>query len=249
LAKNTKAKIARTNKNYGIDLSSEINLPDSIENFSNRSEFNQWKERQASFTNRANTHFQFKKNEFDVVATKKQLNEIERKTKEAQRLSDQFNQKVDKQPFTSGGKEQGTVAEERWKLGKPLGAGIRRPLDFDFDRIKSQRELENKLKSSEKRADPIYYNKRMEIMQRNFIENIRQSLNSDGDELVKKLELIPPDDFYEMYLMFDEFDFALWDSEGILFGNHEEAMQHVSQMLSYVERYEQKKINFDLKGI
>src|SRR5690625_7488212 len=57
LQRNTKAKINRVKKNYGVDLEGEIPLPDLSE-FQTRKEFNEWKELQSSFTNRANTEYQ-----------------------------------------------------------------------------------------------------------------------------------------------------------------------------------------------
>ncbi|WP_238629291.1 hypothetical protein, partial [Klebsiella pneumoniae] len=56
LAKNAKAKIRRTLKNYGIDLTGDVFIPESIESFGTRKGFNKWKESVSSFTNPANLH-------------------------------------------------------------------------------------------------------------------------------------------------------------------------------------------------
>ena len=51
LVKNAKSKVRRVQKNYGIDLSKEIELP-SLESFETRKQFNEWKQKQSSFLNR-----------------------------------------------------------------------------------------------------------------------------------------------------------------------------------------------------
>lgn len=245
--RNSKAKIRRTAQNYGVDLSKEIQLP-SIEDFKTREEFNEWKHKQKSFTSVANRNFQFRKNEFGVVASKKEIDEIERATKKAQRIAKQLAKQAVNKPFISGGKEQGTVGQRMLQMGKPNTAGIYVPKDFDFDKVRSRKQLLDKKKNMEERSSEKFFDKRMEQMKKNFIEILEKSLNTDADELIRRLQDVPAEDFYEMYLMFDEFDFALWDSDGIIFGNHEEAMSHVSKMLTYVDRYESGKLNMDLKG-
>ena len=53
LVRNTKAKISRTKSKYGVNLSSEVNIP-SLDKFSTRKEFNAWNNDQERFTNRGN---------------------------------------------------------------------------------------------------------------------------------------------------------------------------------------------------
>lgn len=244
LVRNTKAKIRRTIKNYGIDLSDEIEIP-SIEDFKTRNEFNRWKERQASFTNRANLHYQFKKNPYGVVASKKRIADIQRDNKQAQQIADKLIESAKEKPFISGGKEQGTVEQRMLQMARPNAAGVYRPPDFDFDKIRSEYELRRKEQNLKKRADEQYYDERMERMKENFIKLLEESFNSDADELIEKIKDIPAEDFYEMYLMFDEFDFDLYYTLDVEGETHE---TQINQMLHYVDRYHTKKINMDLKG-
>jgi hypothetical protein len=80
LVKNSKAKVKRTFQKYGVDLTEEVSIP-SLDSFQTREEFNEWKEKAGSFTNRNNQRFQFVKNEHGVVASKSLLNEISRNRK------------------------------------------------------------------------------------------------------------------------------------------------------------------------
>lgn len=227
--RNTKAKIRRVEKNYGVDLSSKIDMP-SLESFESRSEFNQWVKKAERFRNRAVTDYQFVKNEYGVVASKKQLNKIERKTRKAQKLADEKISELEDKPFYSGGKEQGTVG-----LQRPAKSGIYRPHDFDFSKVRSRQRLREIEGAMDKKSDESYYDERSKRMQDNFIEALEGSFNSLADELIDKIKKVPPDDFYQLYLMFDEFDFIYFDTEGQSVESDETS---IGQMMKYIERYE-----------
>lgn len=83
----------------------------------------------------------------------------------------------------------------------------------------------------------------MERMKENFIIALEGSFNSLADELIKKIKDVPADDFYEIYLQFDEFDFDYFDTEGQTVVADE---TEVGQMLKYIEMYENGSINKDL---
>lgn len=243
LVANTKAKIRRTNKKYGVDLSHEVVIPD-LEQFATREGYNKWKEEIRSFTNRANTNYQFVKNEYGVVASKKRINEIKKETKEAQRLAIHMTENATNKPFISGDKVQGTVGQRMMQMGRPNVAGITIPKDFDFSKVRNPQRLEQIEQNMKKRSNPKYFDKRMETMKENFMTILGLSFNSDADELIEKLKGIPAEDFYEMYLMFDEFDFDLYSSENISAITDE---GNIEKMLGYIDRYQRGDINFDLK--
>lgn len=227
--RNTKAKIRRVEKNYGVDLSTKIDIP-SLDSFDSRSEFNQWVKKAERFRNRSVTDYQFEKNEYGVVASKKQLNKIERKTRKAQKLADKKIEELEDKPFYSGGKEQGTVG-----LQRPSKSGIYRPHDFDFSQVRSRQRLREIEESMDRKSDTLYYDERSKRMQENFINALEGSFNSLADELIEKIKNIPPDDFYQLYLMFDEFDFDYFDTDG---QNVEADETAIGQMMKYIEMYE-----------
>lgn len=244
LAKNAKAKIKRTAKTYGIDLTQEIPVP-KLDEFKTRSDFNEWKEKSSSFTNRNNLTYQFKKNIYGVVASKKLINQLERDNKRNQRIAEEASKQAENKPFISGNKEQGTVGQRMLQMGRPNVGGITRPPDFDFNTIRNYDRLKRVQENINRRSDPEYYDKRKETMKDNFIYTLGLSFNSNADELVKELRNIPADDFFEMYLMFDEFDFTYYDSENVGAVHDEDKIQ---QMLSYIERYKRGDIPLPLKG-
>jgi len=243
--RNTKAKIRRTKKNYGIDLNSEVRLP-PLEYFNTRAEFNEWKNEISSFTNRNNRTYQFKKNKYGVVASVAELNEIKRATKRAQVLADKKIREIEKLPFFADGEAQiGGVKQRIGYMSEEQVTGISRPRDFNFDKIHSRAKLEQRKRNVEDRQDAGYYDKKMEQMQQNFMEILRISFNTDADKLLKEIEQLTPGQFYEIYLQFGtSFDFDLYSSEGQMNDDN----NHVEKMLADIERYKTGKAEYDLDG-
>lgn len=246
LVKNTKAKISRTRKKYGIDLSNEVELP-PLEDFTTRKQFNEWKRKQESFTSRANTKYQFVKNKYGIVTSKATINEIERNTKKAQRIVDEQRKKIENKPFISGGRQQGTVGQRMQFLSPPQVTGVSRPNDFDFEQVRSYNRLNTIRSGMEEKARPDYYDKRIEQMHQNFIEIVQKSFNSFSlaDELVERLKKIPPDEFFELYLIIDELSFEYFNSDG----QHVTATEAMLEEIhSYLDKYDRGDVDLSLKG-
>lgn len=242
LARNTKAKVSRTQKKYGVNLSSEVNIP-SLDQFSTRKEFNAWKQEQESFTNRGNLNYQFVQNKYGVVATKKELVQAERNTKVAQRKARELQEKVQDKPFISGGKVQGTVGQQMKQVARPNVAGVSIPGDFNFEEMKTKDYFDSKAEKMMERADPKFFEKRMVEMKENYIASLEKNFNSLADVLVEDLKKMPADIFYELYLMFDELDFDYHyttDEDGL--------SGHVEQMRTLFAYADSEHMNFDLKG-
>jgi Cft2 family RNA processing exonuclease len=247
LVRNAKAKIRRANKAYGVNLYEEINLP-SIEDIGSRQEFNKIKKEAKSFTSRQNENYQFKKNKYGVVATKKELKEIIADTKEAQKIAKKLIKETEKKPFYSGKKVQGTVGQQIKQMAKPNVAGIYAPPDFNFNSITSTRQFENKKKNMKERASGLFVDKRMEQNKQNFIRMLELSMHSDADELIEMLENLSGYEFHEIYMQFASFDFNMWDSEGIMAERDGQSSNHISKMMDDIEMYNDGKVDKDLWG-
>jgi hypothetical protein len=242
LAKNSKAKIRRTLKNYGIDLSGEINVPD-LESFQTRKEFNEWKEKQSSFTNRNNLTYQFVKNEFGVVANKKTINEIQRETKQAQRLAKQKIKEVERLSNTERGE---MLAQRRFLSGKEQNVtGISIPKDFNFGKIRSVRQLREKRENVKKKTQDVFYDERNQTMKDNYIEMLKKSFNSDADLVIKEIESMNADDFYALYLLeINDLDFDLfYPVDGVDDGRD---LDDLNKLQSIVDEYYQGGYDQDL---
>lgn len=243
MVRNARSKFTRTKKNYGIDLESEINIP-SLNEFRTRKEFNEWKREMEWFTNRSNLKYQYRKNEHGLVANKQELREINKRNEVIIKNAKKELKELGKKPYFVSGKESGKLAERFSQFEKnPLGIVVPKP--FDFHSVRNRTELNRWKEKTKKKSDPEYYNKRNSQMQQNFIETIEFSFNSDGERLVDMLRQLPPDDFFEIYTMFDAFDFNLYASKntGGLPTN-----SNLKRMESYLEQYFEGKLDMDFKG-
>lgn len=244
LVRNTKAKIKRTQKNYGkqaLDL-----IPDDIKNIknlnevSNKEQANERLERMKKFTQSGSPNYRYKKNKYGVVATEAEINQAKRATKKAQRRAKDIIEKAEQLDIYRQGEKTGEkVGQEMQKMQRPNAGGINMPADFNFNKLDSRSRFEKKKANMEKRAKPDHYKERNKIMRDNFIEHLEWSLNDEGDKLVDALKQMNPDDFYEMYLQFPEdFDFEMWDSDGYNYLEGSKANQKAKEMMHYVERWE-----------
>jgi hypothetical protein len=237
LVSKAKRKIRDVNKKYGVDLTGEVEFK-KIGEFNTRQEYNEWKEKQQSFTNRNNLKYQFVKNQYGTVASKAEINKIQRDVKRAQNLADQANKAlVNKPRIAYGGQVAGTLGQKMLQMKRPNAGGIYRPKDFDFKDIRSRTRLEEIEKNIEKRANPKYRDERTERMRDRYIEKLQNTFNSDADRLVELIMLMDVDEFYDMYQMVDEFDFNEIYIEEMLSELGMQTGDLTERLEDYVKRY------------
>ena len=199
LINDAKAKIRRVKKTHHIDLSDEIKLP-SLSSFSNRKEYNAFKEDLNKFNKGLKNDYKIVKNEVGASFTRKEIKEYERKEKEAIRLAEEHYEKT-------------TPKQEKLFL---------KPNNLDIPRQKPWQELsrgnfEQRLENLTKRSDPQFFSDRDQRFKDNYIKSIRGSFNERDvvNEIIDMIESIPADKFYDIYDEYlDYFDFTLFDSEG-----------------------------------
>lgn len=247
LARKAKAKIRRTNKTYGIDLSEKVKIY-SIEDFGTRAEYNAWKDRISRFTNRYTKEYQFEKNERGFVANKQELYEFKKANEKARVTAMKKNEKLKKETFFVRGKAEGTI-EERQRLKKdatPVEISV--PDVFDFNEIADRKEFDQKLESMKKRADPAEFDKRMNRFKRVFERELEENFNSDAQRIIELLEYIPDDDFYYIYQKNnEEFNYTMfYPPEGVV--DDENSLKQIRRMESVLKEYLTGKYNMDLKG-
>lgn len=244
LVKNTKEKIRYHKNKYGVDLSSEVNIP-KLSEFNSRGEFNTFKSQMTSFTNRANTRYQFVKNKHGVVASKKEINYIKRKNKQAIEKTKKLREEIRNLPFFTKNKQEGKVKDEMKKMSEPDYGGVNVPQEFDFDKIEVREILDDKKKSYLDKIGPNFFEKKNTQMQENFIDVLEKSFNSNADKLIEEIEKLAPDDFFEVYMMNREFDFNLYYvSEDEVDMNDGD----INTMLKALRRYNEGEVDKSLKG-
>jgi hypothetical protein len=246
LVKNTRAKINRTQKNYGIDLSNQINIP-SLENIKTRKEYNEIVEKMNSFTNRANTYFQFKKNDYGVVASKHDIWEFEQNKKRANRKARREIKKIEDLPMYNDGQQtEETVGQAMKKMQRPSPAGISEIKDTKFEEFRSQDSFKKATMKAKKKSEPKYYDKRKETMKANYIKALEKAFNSDAQKLASDINKMSANEFFEMYMQSgDTFDFRLFYVADEYVQPEEE---EVEGMQTFYEKFIRGDYNQDLKG-
>jgi len=245
LSKNAKSKVRRTKKTYGVDLQGVVETPKNIESFQTRKEFNEWKKSVNSFTNRGNLNYQFMKNQHGLVITKKTFQEAMRNEKLGAKYAKQKKKEFMDRPFYSGGQKQLLTVEQYQNMFKrPDILGYENPMGFNFDNIDRPSRLERKLENLEKRAQPDFFDERMKTMKDNYMQALQTTFNSDADFLIEKFKDIPAQDFYEMYLMFDEMNFDYHYTED----KESPTSGRLGMINEYVDKYQKGEIDMSLKG-
>jgi hypothetical protein len=230
LVKNSKAKVKRTFQKYGVDLTEEVSIP-SLDSFQTREEFNEWKEKTGSFTNRNNQRFQFVKNEHGVVASKSLLNEISRNRKKEILLAEKKLKEIKSNPVAH---------QELLKMAEPQrGGGVHIPKPFNFKEVRSKGRLEDLVESTKRRSDPKFYDKRTNKMYETFIDELEKAFNSDSNWLVDKIKSMSPDEFLDMYKMYPSFDFQIFYI--LKYVNESEQDKYLREMERDFERYEREE--------
>lgn len=246
LARNAKAKIGRTKKNYGVDLSREIDVP-KLGDFQDRKQYNKWKEKVESFTNRYTKKYQFEKNQEGVVASKQEIYDFKKANEKARIIAQKKNEKLANEPYFVGGKEEGTVGQQMRQMKEPITPEVSVPKKFDFEEFKDRKQFERNLEGMKKRSDPETFDKRMTQFKRVFERELEENFNSDAQEILELLEYVPEDDFYYLYLKNKEFDYTLfYPPEGV--EDDGNSLKALNKMESTLRRYLQGKENMDLKG-
>jgi Phi-29 DNA terminal protein GP3 len=208
LASSAKRKIRDVNKKHGINLSDEVELK-KLSDFNTRDDYNEWKQKIKSFTNRNNLNYQFIKNPHGISISKSRKNAIERNVKAVQRHVDQEIKRRESMPFISGGKVQGTVGQRMLQMARPMD--VHRPKDFNFNDIKNIQRLRDIERNMANKADPKKRDEKAERWKNMFIETLERTFNSDADDIIDKIRQMSGQDFYDMYQVVDEFSFDYYD--------------------------------------
>lgn len=246
LRRSAKSKLTRIKENYGIDLSNEINLP-KLNEIETRKDFNNWVDKIESFTNRNNLNYQYIKNDYGLVISKKEHNELVRANARNIRKAKEQREKVRKMDYFKQEENRQKLEERFFVLGERDVTGISIPAKFNFKEIRTPRALKRVIENTKERQNPHYYNKKNEILKDNFIRSVEGTFNSDANDLVEKMRAINADDFYELYMMFndDVMNFILYDSEGNEYVDNDSGK--LEALSSVIDRFYKGEFNSDLK--
>lgn len=248
LSRNVTNKIKRVEKNYGAKLANQLQRefqivpPDMIPS---QKEFTRLRKKYESFTDPKNRNYQFVKNQHGVVANKAYLDEITQNVKRAQEISKEVRDRFKGVNIIQAGKETHiTVEMQKMLMAKP-DRGFGGVKDFNFDEIETERTLKRRYETAKERSKEAYYEEGLVRLQDNYIRSLEGSFNSDAQDVVDILRQMSPDDFYEIYSIYDEISFELVDSEGAFSGANEEILNRIRL---YVTDFVKGRTDMSLKG-
>ena len=256
LEASVKRKIRNVKKKYGIDLSGEVSLP-GLENFTTRKEYNAFKEKAQSFTNRYNLTYQFVKNPYGVVKSKKEINQYERDYKKRVRNTERYNARMNNLPMFRNGEFAGTVGL-RMQITKSENL-LNIPNFTPFKEIRQQLSADNMFKNMHERANPEFYEKQSDNIRDTFADELEEMLGFLGvdtiDEVVEYIRNMSGQEFYEgLYLQhillndhiqgFEIFGSPRYLNEGDLIDPAQQ-VSGVSEIVKVIERYRQGQVDRD----
>lgn len=254
-----KRKIRNVKNKYGIDLSGEVKLP-GLENFSTRKEYNAFKEKAQSFTNRYNLTYQYVKNPYGVVKSKKEINQYERDYKRAARNVAARNAEKGKIKMFRNGEFATTVGLRMKMLHPKYAEAVTLGNFIPFKDIRRQLTADNKFASMRELANPEHFDTTDEIMRDSYVQQFEEIVNFLGFEdlegYIETLKEMNGRDFYEFYmqnLVLNQLGFEIFGSPRYLMeGKTIDVPQQASGIggiLREIDRYRQEGMDRDLSHI
>lgn len=178
----------------------------------------------------------------DLYLTKAMVNRLERAETQ---LSIQKRKEEDRQRAAgvySQGQQITTVFEQN-RMRRPNTAFSRFLPKYNLGNAKRKEDVEKAIQVREVRLDPKWYDEKMNQMRKNFIHSLEERFNSNADDVVEKLKLLNPNEFYTMYERFDEIDFMYVpsDEEASSFDDYE-VLDDLREILETLDFYEDDTI-------
>lgn len=165
-------------------------------------------------------------NELSCVET--QLSIARRREEDRQRATGVF----------SSGQKITTVYEQN-RMRRPNTAFSRFLPKYNIKNARKVEDVEQAIKVRQARLDPRWYDKKMNQMRDNFIHSLEERFNSNADDVIEKLKLMNPNEFYSLYERFDEIDFMYVpsDEEASSFDDYE-VLDDLREILENYDTYE-----------
>ena len=180
--------------------------------FETRKDFNAFKQKVEEVTSRSFKPLQTETSARGIKYPRIMLNIGLKHSGKAQQEAQRQIDKIKDLPIIIDGEERGTVADREIASPDSESFGIYFPSDFDIDNFTTPEAVERRIEKDKERSDPEYFDKRKEQMQDNFM-SIFDGHDGVPLEIVKLLEQMTPDEFYEFYWMFPDMSFEDFDSE------------------------------------
>ena len=237
-------KADRVKKQHNINLLSEN--PDlkmkPLENMT-RNEFNTYKEQARLMTKRGIQRFSYVKINDYVSVSRSEERRLRYNKEIADRQAKRRYDELKDKAYYQEGQEPSKVGVYVETMKKPDIPGINAPHVLDDRKIASREYVKNKIKQLDKFTNNSIRDERNETMKENYITALKETFNSDSDQLVKQIEKIETDDFIELYSRSADMSFSY------IYSDDKDLMwENLNNIQSYVNSYFKGDVDMDIKN-
>ena len=230
---------------YGYDSSIlvDVQTPDDFRSMTLK-EKNQAVKMFQEFNKRGNRDRTFYVNERNVAIPLSTIDRLKEREDELRKKNKIRMETLDKIPYMKDGQETGMSVLQNIMMGKAKDVDIHNVKEYDLENAGKPEDVEKAIQTRENRLDPEWIAEKQEMMRDNFISALQQRFNSDADEAVEALKNISPDDFEEIYQMFDEIDFIYIPSDKDDIG---EDADYIDKLMGIFQAYFDGSVDTSLK--
>lgn len=234
----------------GIDTPS-LNEFKSGKAFNTRDEYNKWKRQVSKVNKRGYKPLELETNKKGMKYPKMIKDIGERETSLAQQNVDEMIEDYKDMPFYVDDEERGTVSNRELMVPDSESFGLYKPDNFNIDNFTNPKSVEKNIYRNKERQTEDYYYERKKQMRDNFASIFESSDDLEKSALANTIRSIDPNDFYEIYLQFDNFDFDEWDSEtgNIITNDPSRDLELVKYYFDKYDKLDKGQLDMSLKDI
>lgn len=167
-----------------------------ITDFKSRKEFNKYVSQLEQFTDRSN--YRYIKNKHGLVVPRETYNELRKEVAQLNKENKKRLKKLEKQNFKSRGKDTQEKVKDRKLMGDTRYNEFK-PKEFNFDRFRNKKELEEYKESLKKKTHPKFYDSKAKRYKENYITGLENVFGKMAKKLIGKIKKMDTDEFMNLY--------------------------------------------------
>lgn len=186
-------KQRRLKNEFGVEINIDIK---KVNDFSTREQFNNYVQSLENFTYR--NRYRYVKNEYGVVISRKQYNEIRKETERINKIYEQRRKRLDKMPFTSRGKKTYETVKDRRLMGDVRFNEFRKRT-FRFEKFRNKSELNAFVNNLSIKLKPDYFSKKDILYKQNYIKALQNVYGTLADDIIEIVEKMNTSQFIDIF--------------------------------------------------
>lgn len=226
LQENAKRKQNRLKRQFDIDIDIDYK---GFYDIKNKKEFNDYINKLENFTDRKN--YRYVKNKNDLAIPRETFIEIQNVLKDVNKLKEKRYNEIKNINFTSFGNETDETINDRKLMGDVRYNEFKKQ-KFNFNRFRSEKEINDYLNSLKKKTKKSYYRFRNKQLKQHYIKSLNNVFNENEKtkKLIKKVEKMSIKKFMQLFYTEDIIDFSYHYTE-------EQAQLALNNILNVVSKF------------